>query len=72
MVKDELGNTGQVVSGGIVYNRYKNWGVDIQMTSDKIMSLNTTKQLNKDFWGMQSVKPRQVLKACSRMLFQWT
>lgn len=62
MVKDELGNTGQVVSGGIVYNRFKNWGVDIQMTSDKIMSLNTTKQLNKDFWGYAVGKTKASFK----------
>ena len=59
---DELGNSGQVVSGGIVYNRFKNWGVDIQMVSDKIMSLNTTKQLNTDFWGYAVGKTKASFK----------
>jgi hypothetical protein len=50
-INDEFGNKGKIESGGLTYNRFKDWGVDIRMSSDRIAALNTTKQMNPDFWG---------------------
>ena len=61
-ISDEKGNLGQVISGGIVYNRFKDWGVDINLASDKIISLNTTKQNNTDFWGYAIGKTKASFK----------
>ena len=61
-ISDELGNVGKVVFGGIKYSRFKDWGVDIQLESDRIMSLNTTKDLNPDFWGFAVGKTKASFK----------
>ncbi|MGE5356310.1 MAG: translocation/assembly module TamB domain-containing protein [Deltaproteobacteria bacterium] len=59
---DENGDQGHVISGGIIYNRFKDWGVDIQLASDKIISLNTSKKDNSDFWGYAVGKTKASFK----------
>lgn len=62
ILSDSLGNQGEIVSGGITYTRFKKWGVDVQMSSDKIMSLNTNQKLNPDFWGFAVGKTKASFK----------
>ncbi|HHH54063.1 MAG TPA: hypothetical protein ENK91_10420, partial [Bacteroidetes bacterium] len=50
-ITDRFGNKGQA-TGGITYERFLHWGVDVNLTSDKIMALNTTKEQNPDYWGV--------------------
>jgi len=51
VIKDKFGNSGYA-KGGITYNRFRHWGVDVTLTSDKILGLNTTKEQNPDYWGI--------------------
>ncbi len=50
-ITDKFGNPGYA-SGGITYDRFRHWGVDVTLTSDKILGLNTTKEQNPDYWGV--------------------
>lgn len=50
VIKDQFGNEGYA-SGGITYDRFKHWGVDVVLKSDNIMALNTTEKQNPDYWG---------------------
>ncbi|MEZ4908934.1 MAG: translocation/assembly module TamB domain-containing protein [Saprospiraceae bacterium] len=55
VLKDELGNTG-VITGGVTYNQFKNWGIDVSAKSDKIINLNTTSRDNPDYYGYSICK----------------
>jgi len=50
VITDEFGNEGYA-TGGITFNRFKDWGVDVTLNSDKIMALKTNQKLNPDYWG---------------------
>ena len=47
---DTYGNTGKV-NGGVTFERFRHWGVDVELYSDHILALNTTKDINPDYWG---------------------
>ncbi len=50
VITDELGNKG-IAKGGITYDRFKHFGVDVTLHSDRIIALNTTEKMNPDYWG---------------------
>ena len=50
-ITDKFGNEG-FAKGGITYSRFRDWGVDVTLVSDKILGLNTTKKQNPDYWGV--------------------
>ncbi len=50
-IQDKFGNSGYA-NGGITFDRFRHWGVDVTLTSDKILGLNTTEDLNPDYWGV--------------------
>lgn len=49
-IKDKFGNEGYGY-GGITFDRFKHFGVDVILESENMMGLNTTQSINPDYWG---------------------
>lgn len=50
ILKDEAGNPG-TITGGIVHQKLREFGLDVQMYAPRIIALNTSKEDNEDFYG---------------------
>ncbi len=61
VIADEYGNKGNA-TGGITFDRFRNFGVDVKLTSDRILALNTNEKMNPDYWGRALGKVSAVFK----------
>ena len=50
VITDEYGNKGNAI-GGITFDRFRDFGVDVKLTSDRILALDTDEKMNPDYWG---------------------
>ncbi len=55
VITDKFGNKGYA-KGGITYDRFRDFGVDVTLQSDRIMALNTNEKMNPDYWGKATGK----------------
>ncbi len=51
IITDELGNTAEIKRGGLTHSHLKNLGVDLEVSSNQFLALNTTKKENAVFYG---------------------
>ena len=50
IIKDKEGNEG-IITGGIVHEKLREFGLDVQMYAPKLIALDTDKDDNEDFYG---------------------
>ncbi len=61
VIRDEYGNKG-IATGGITFDRFRDFGVDVKLTSDRILALDTNEKMNPDYWGRALGKVSAVFK----------
>lgn len=61
-IKDQLGNTGELVTGKLYHSNFKDMGFDFKVRTNRMLLLNTTARDNSQFYGRAIGKANFIFK----------